>query len=450
MSHNKFHSPVLLKPICRVRGGVHPAHNKFSAEHETVMLPLPEKVYIPLRQHIGAPCTPTVSVGDRVYVGTKLGDSDAPVSAPVHSSVSGVVESISPMMGVSGMVSDTVVIAVDEQQINDPNLHPVSVETADDLVKAARECGLVGLGGAGFPTHIKLTPNQDQPIHTLLVNAAECEPYITSDYRACMEDGELIMQGIETLLRTLQVKQVIIGIETNKPKAIEHLIKLAEQRQDPQNRVRVMPLPAHYPHGAEKVLVQVATGRRIAMGKLPASVGCAVINVSGVVVLQRYINTGMPLTRRRVTVDGGAVKLPKNLWAPVGMRVSDILPHIQLASPPHKVIMGGPMMGFAQYTTDVPVVKQTNAVLLFDRANDLSDKTQGPCIRCGKCVSACPMSLMPTLIERFAKTNDIENLRRVGVGVCMECGSCAFNCPAHRPLVQYMRMAKEIERKGRA
>ncbi len=449
MSKDKNQSPILLKPACRARGGVHPVHNKFSAEQETVKIPLPERVYIPLRQHIGAPCLPTVSVGDQVYIGTKLGDSDAPISAPVHSSVSGVVEAITPMAGVGGGVTDTVVILVDEHQQDDPNLHPITVETADDLVKAARDCGLVGLGGAGFPTHIKLKPNQNQPIDTLIINAAECEPYITSDYRACMEDGELIMQGIQTLLRTLQVKQVIIGIENNKPKAIEKLVAIAREQQDEQNRIRVMKLPSHYPHGAEKVLVQVATGRRIAMGALPASVGCAVMNISGVAVLQHYINTGMPLTRRRVTVDGWAVKRPKNFWVPVGTLVQDLLAHVSLKSTPHKIIMGGPMMGSAQYTTHIPVVKQTNAVLLFDQENDLSAFSQGPCIRCGKCVAACPMSLMPTLIERFAKTNDIENLRRVGVGVCMECGSCAFNCPAHRPLVQYMRLAKEIERKGR-
>jgi len=450
MSRSKTELPILMKPACRARGGVHPMHNKFAAEHPTVKIPLPERVYIPMRQHIGAPCIPTVSVGDQVYIGTKIGDSDAPVSAPIHSSVSGIVEAIQPMAGMGGAVTDTVIIRLDEEQRDDPNLRPVTVQTAEELVQAARDCGLVGLGGAGFPTHIKLKPSPDQPIDTLIINAAECEPYITSDYRACMEDGELILQGILTLLNTLQVKQVIIGVENNKPKAIEKLVELAETLHDPENRIRVMKLPSHYPHGAEKVLVQVATGRRIAMGKLPASVGCAVMNISGVAVLQHYINTGMPLTRRRVTVDGWAVKTPKNLWIPIGMLLEDILPHVQLCAQPHKIILGGPMMGQAQYTTHLPVVKQTNAILLFDKDNDLSETIQSPCIRCGKCATACPMSLMPTLIERFAKTNDIENLRRVGVGVCMECGSCAFNCPAHRPLVQYMRLAKEIERKGRA
>lgn len=450
MSNSLSPKDVLLKPACRSRGGVHPPHNKRAAEFPTQHMPLPATITIPMRQHIGVPCTPLVKPGDRVQIGQKIGDSDKPLCAPIHASVSGTVTAVGPMKSYNGTAVDTIVITPDGQQTDDPHLQPITVETAADLVKAARECGLVGLGGAGFPTYIKLTPDANQRIDTLIINAAECEPYITSDYRACMEDAPLIMQGIYTLLHTLQVDRVIIGVEDNKPKAIEQLVHMACDRQDLNNQVRVMKLPSHYPHGAEKILVQVATGRRVPMGKLPVSVGCAVMNITSVAVLQHYINTGMPLTRRRITVDGPAVKTPKNLWVPIGTSIRDVLTCVELTAPPAKIIMGGPMMGIAQLTPDTPVIKQNNAILVFDKTHDLSAQTQGPCIRCGRCAAACPMALMPTLIERFAKINDVENLRRVGVGVCMECGSCAFSCPAHRPLVQYMRLAKEIERKGRA
>ena len=445
MLHEK---DILIRPVCRAKGGIHPPHNKTSANCAAQKIPLAEEFYIPMRQHIGVPCTPLVQAGDTVTVGQKIGEASSDFSAPIHSGVSGTVKEVKMLPCYNGQLTETVVIVPDGLQTDCPHLQPVTVNTPEDLINAAKECGLVGLGGAGFPTHIKLTPKEDTPIDTFLINAAECEPHITSDYRACMEDGDLILQGIQTLLRVLDIKRIIIGIEDNKPKAIEKLVSLVQAAND--NRIKVMKLPSHYPHGAEKVLVQVATGRRVPPGKLPAHVGCAVMNITSVAVLQHFINTGMPLTRRRITIDGPAVKEPKNLWIPVGTPISHVMNHISLKAQPTKILMGGPMMGVAQVTANTPVVKQNNAILFFDKKNDLSDKKQGPCIRCGRCASACPMSLMPTLIERFAKINDLENLRRVGVGVCMECGSCAYSCPANRPLVQYMRLAKEIDRKERS
>ncbi len=438
---------ILIKPACRARGGIHPPHNKKSANCPAQKIPLAQEIFIPMRQHIGVPCTPLVKAGDTVTVGQKIGEASADFSAPIHASVSGTVKEVKPLPCYNGQLTETVVITPDGAQTECPDLKPVTVNTPKELIAAAKECGLVGLGGAGFPTHIKLTPNENTPIDTLLINAAECEPHITSDYRACLEDGDLILQGIQTLLRVLKVEKVIIGIEDNKPRAIENLVSLIDKSKE--TRIFVMKLPSHYPHGAEKILVQVATGRRVPMGKLPAHVGCAVMNITSVAVLQHYINTGMPLTRRRITVDGPAVKDPVNLWIPVGTPISHVMEHINLKAQPTKILMGGPMMGVAQVNLHTPVVKQNNAILFFDKKHDLTDKKQGPCIRCGRCASACPMSLMPTLIERFAKINDVENLRRVGVGVCMECGSCAYSCPANRPLVQYMRLAKEIERKER-
>ena len=440
-------SSFLMKPVCRARGGVHPPHNKFTANRATVELPLPETVTIPLAQHIGAPCLPVVSAGDSVCVGTLLGDRADALCAPIHSSVSGVVKAIEPTVCMGGRIADAVIIETDGRQTPDPSLTPFSVKNAHQLSEAARVCGLVGLGGAGFPTHIKLRSDPDHPIDVMLINAAECEPHITSDDRACIEDTALIVRGIHTLLTALSPKQVIVGIERNKPKAIDALLKEMELHPDP--RMKVMPLPAHYPHGAEKILVQVATGRRVPAGQIPSSVGCSVLNVSGLAVLQNFIETGMPLTTRRITVDGPAVKTPCNVRAPIGTSVADILAFTHLKKDPAKIIAGGPMMGTAQIDAAVPITKQTNAILVFDKEHDLTDRRQSPCIRCGRCATACPMSLMPTLIERFAKINDVPSLQRVGVGVCMECGSCAYSCPAHRPLVQYMRLAKEIERKGR-
>ncbi len=438
---------ILIKPVCRAKGGIHPPHNKTSANCPAKKIPLAPEIFIPMRQHIGVPCTPVVKAGDSVTVGQKIGETPTDFSAAIHSSVSGTVKEVKMLPCYNGQLTETVVIIPDGEQTDCPNLKPVTVNNIEELIAAAKECGLVGLGGAGFPTHIKLTPNENTPIDTLLINAAECEPHITSDYRACMEDGALILQGIQTLLRVMKVEKVIIGMEDNKPKAIENLVSLIEQSGE--TRVFVMKLPSHYPHGAEKILVQVATGRKVPMGKLPAHVGCAVMNVTSVAVLQHYINTGMPLTRRRITIDGPAVKDPVNLWIPVGTPISHVMEQIEFKAQPTKILMGGPMMGVAQVSVHTPVVKQNNAILFFDKKHDLTDKKQGPCIRCGRCASACPMSLMPTLIERFAKINDVESLRRVEVGVCMECGSCAYSCPANRPLVQYMRLAKEIERKER-
>ncbi len=319
---------ILIKPVCRAKGGIHPPHNKKSANCPAKKIPLAQEFFIPMRQHIGAPCTPIVKAGDTITVGQKIGEAPSDFSAPIHSGVSGTVKEVKMLPCYNGQLTETVVIVPDEVQTDCPNLKPVPVNTPKDLIAAAKECGLVGLGGAGFPTHIKLTPNENTPIDTLLINAAECEPHITSDYRACMEDGDLIIQGIQTLLRVLGVEKVIIGIEDNKPKAIENLVSLIEKSGE--TRIFVMKLPSHYPHGAEKILVQVATGRKVPMGKLPAHVGCAVMNITSVAVLQHYINTGMPLTRRRITIDGPAVKDPVNLWIPVGTPISHIMEHISL------------------------------------------------------------------------------------------------------------------------
>lgn len=440
----------VMKPVYRPRGGAKVPHKKFTAEQQTVVMPPPEQVFIPMQQHIGAPCKPMVRPGDKVSLGQVIGDTDKFVSAPIHASVSGTVSAITEIQMPGGNMVETVVIDSDGQMTPSPEVSPYTVETVEDLLQAAKVSGLVGLGGAGFPTHVKLKPNPDRPIDTIIINAAECEPFITADYRECMENTDMIMNGVYLLLDILKPERIIIAVEDNKPAAIEKLLAIADSDRDTEHRVHVMKLRSRYPQGAEKVLVLSATGRKIPMGKLPSDVGCAVMNVTSVAALWRFISTGMPLVTKRVTVDGPDMKQhAKNVLVPIGTPVEKV---IEFAGGPDgeisKALMGGPMMGLALADGSIPVMKQTNAIIVFNKEKDIAGFKEGPCIRCGRCASACPMSLMPTLIERYAKIKDVESLTRIGVGVCMECGSCAFNCPAHRPLVQYMRLAKEIQRNG--
>lgn len=446
---NKIHD--IMKPVRRSKGGVKAPHKKFTAEQETVIMPPPERVYIPMQQHIGAPCIPMVKAGDEVFVGQVIGDTDKYVSAPIHSSVSGKVTEITEIQLPAGNMVKTVVIESDGKMTPDPDIVPHTVNTPEDLIQAARVSGLVGLGGAGFPTHIKLKPSPDRHIDTIIINAAECEPFITSDYRECIENTDDVMNGVYMLFDILKPEKIIIAVEDNKPAAIEKLIEIADSERDSEHRVHVMKLKSRYPQGAEKVMVFTATGRKIPQGKLPADVGCIVMNITSVAALWKFVSTGMPLVSKRITVDGAIMKqTAKNLIVPIGTKVEDIINFAGgTQDEVKKILMGGPMMGLALADGAMPVLKQTNAIILFGEAKDISIKyKESPCIRCGKCVSACPMSLMPVLIERCIKIKDVEGLNRMGVQTCMECGSCAFNCPAHRPLVQYMRLAKEIQRNG--
>ncbi len=438
-----------LPPASRTHGGAKVPHFKNTADFKTVIMPPPERVYIAMQQHIGAPCEPLVKKGDHVDVGQIIGDSDKYVSAPIHSSVSGTVEAFTEIILPSGAKVNTVVIASDGQMTPYAELTPHPVTSRDELVKASRDCGLVGLGGAGFPTHVKLKSSPDKPIDTLIINAAECEPYITVDYRECMEEPEHLLDSIQILLDFMAVHRIIIAIEDNKPEAIKLLTKIAAEN-DEEDRIKVMKLHSRYPQGAEKILVQATTGRKIPMGALPSDVGCAVMNITSVATLGRYIKTGMPLVSKRITVDGSGINEPKNVIVPIGTMISDVVEFCGgYKGEPAKILMGGPMMGFALCNDTLPILKQNNAVLIFDEKDARVNVEESACIRCGRCAAACPMSLMPTLIERYAKIKDTARLSKIGVGICMECGSCAYSCPANRPLVQYMRLAKQLEREAR-
>ncbi len=436
----------VLKAVKRVRGGVFVDHHKDTKNLECVRIDPPERVVLPMLQHIGAPCEPLVKKGDHVDVGQTIGDTDKYVSSPVHASVSGTVISVEPVKVASGKLLPAVTIENDGEMTLFEGIKPPKVDNASDLVKAVRASGLVGLGGAGFPTHVKLSPDPNKKIDTLIINAAECEPYITVDYRECIDNSWDIMSGVYTLVEIMGYKNVVIAVEDNKPDAIEILKNIADKDNKEGDVVKLMTLKSKYPQGAEKMMVQSATGRRVPSGKLPADVGCVVMNVGSAAFISRYLKTGKPLVSRSMTVSGSAIKEPKNVRVPIGIKIGDVIDFCGgFKSDPVKIIAGGPMMGTALTDTDVPVLKSNNAVLAF--ADDVTtNKKERDCIRCGRCAEACPMSLVPTNIERAAVRRDAEALKKSGADACMECGSCAFSCPAGKPLVQYMRLAKEILR----
>lgn len=438
--------PFPTRPF-KTFGGIHVPHRKNTAFSESETLPTPEKVIIPMQMHIGAPCEPTVKVGDEVRIGQPIGDSTAFVSAPIHASVAGKVKAINEILLPTGQRCKTVEIVTEGyEQVMWEGIKPPVVNTKEDLVKAVRASGLVGLGGAGFPVSVKLSTG-DKKVDTIIINGAECEPYLTADMREMLEHTKDVMDGVDLLRKIMDVKRVIIGVESNKPTAIEVLSRIAyDEVRDPENYVRVLKLRASYPQGAEKVLIQACTGRRVPKGKLPLDVGCVVMNITSVAFLARYLRTGIPLISKRVTVDGSAVLTPKNVVAPIGTPIGDLLKFCGgYKATPRKILLGGPMMGNALYDLEMPIMKQTNGLLAL-APQDVEEKEATECIRCGRCVAACPMRLQPTSIERAVKIRDCSELERLSVNTCMECGSCAFSCPAKRPLVQYMRLGKGILR----
>ena len=434
----------------RTHGGAAVPHHKNTWDIPSSTMPPPEKVILPMQQHIGAPCIPTVKKGDHVYVGTVVGDSDAYVSAPVHASVSGTVTEITQVMLTGGQMTQAVVVGSDGKMEKDPAIAPPPpITTKEELAKAARAAGLVGLGGAGFPAHVKLNVPEGKTIDTLLVNVAECEPYVTSDHREALENGRNVLEGVYHVKEILGVQRVIIAVEDNKPDVIQKLSEIADDpKRDPLDQVRVLPLKSRYPQGAEKVLVQACTGRKVLAGKLPADVGCLVMNIGSLSFLASYMRTGMPLTLKRVTLDGSAIAHPQNVIVPVGTPIKDVVAFCGgYKAEPKKLIMGGPMMGVAITSDELPILKQNNAILAFDqREAQLRQPTA--CIRCGRCVAACPMHLMPTKLEQAVERQDVEALQSLDIMTCMECGCCSFSCPAGRRLVQAIRLGKNYVRKA--
>ena len=432
----------MSKLFSKSLNGVKVPHSKNTAEMETVKMPVPDKVVIPMKQHMGREGTPTVKLTDLVKVGQIIGDTDAFIGAPIHSSVSGKVTKIDEIIGTDGNPIKAVEITTDKLQEIDESVKVPEVTDLQSFAAAIRASGLVGLGGAGFPTHVKLMPKNLDEVTTLLVNGAECEPYITADNRAMLEDTDDIVEGIKLVKKYMNLSTVIIGIEDNKPQAIA---KLQAAVADIEG-ASVKALKAQYPQGGEKVLIYECTGKIVPEGKLPSDVGCVVMNVSSIAFVAKYMRTGMPLITKRLTVDGDAIAEPKNVEVAIGTSFSDVIDFCGgFKTEPKKIIMGGPMMGFAVPTINYPVLKNNNAILAFSAAKAAeAEKPETPCIRCARCVNACPFSLMPAAIEKAYKAGNVDALKALKVNLCMECGCCAYVCPAKRNLVSVNRLAKKM------
>lgn len=432
----------------KIKGGIHPPLRKNTAEMETVVMPVPEKVTISMSQHLGAPCTPTVKVGDEVFVGTKVGDSDKFLSVPIFSSVSGKVSAIKKMQLPRRSVVECVEITSDGEMKLDPELKPPVITNTDEFIAAIKQSGLVGLGGAGFPTWIKLSL-KDKQVDTLIINAVECEPYITSDYRQIIENTDDVINGILAVKKYINIPNVIIAVKDDKVKAISLLKdRLSKLPENESQGISVKPMRSIYPLGAEKILIYLLTGRQLTTTppQIPADVGCVVMNISSVSNVSEYLRTGIPLIKRRITIDGSAIANPQNVMVPIGTSMKELLEFTGgFKVPPGKIISGGMMTGATMDHTDVPTMKSDNAIL----ALSIKDSYYSPemnCIRCGRCINACPMNLMPTILEDHYKANNADKLAKGGAMTCMECSSCSYVCPSHRPLLHTMKLAKDVVR----
>ena len=426
-------------------GGVHPKENKwYACDQETKEFPAPDLVVIPMAQHIGAPCKPLVKKGDLVTVGQKIGDNQG-LCVPVHASVSGKVKAVEMRPHTSGTTVMSVVIENDHQNTLCEDIKPRTQEEVDALTPAElcdiiHEGGIVGMGGATFPTHVKLSGGIGK-VDTVIVNAGECEPYITSDDRLCREQPEKLISGLKLIMKIFGLSEGHIGIEDNKPEAVSAL----QAHLCREDGITIDVLPAKYPQGAEKQLIYAVTGREVPSGGLPAAVGCAVFNAATCKAIHDVVYDGMPLLKRIVTVSGDILMEPKNLLVPIGTSFSDLIDACGHSEYPYKVLSGGPMMGVAQYDLNVPTIKGVNAITVLGRKNAFAVEDVR-CLRCGKCIDACPMKLMPVLMYKSIQDNDVELMKSLNVMDCIECGSCAYTCPASVPLVLGFRVAKQVIR----
>lgn len=423
------------------KGGVHPDDSKSLTNHKPIeQLPPPEKVILPMSMHIGAPCQPMVAVGDHVCLGQMIAQAQAPVSAPIHATVSGTVKSIGPKEHSSGAMMQSIVIENDFQDELDPSVKPIdhSNMSAEEMIQCIRNAGIVGHGGAAFPTHIKLSSAIGK-VDTVIINAAECEPYLTSDHRLLLQYPGEIIEGIKIILKILGLKKALIGVEINK----ENTFPGIEALLPSDGSIQLCPLATKYPQGAEKQLIKSLTGREVPSGKLPADAGCAVFNADTAASIHRLFSTGMPMYRRIVTVSGPAMANPKNLEVRIGTPIKNLIEYCGgFTEPPTKLLMGGPMMGMAIYSDEVPVLKGTNGLLAFAEKQPLHIKDPR-CIRCGRCVESCPMQLVPTYIYQSVMAGNMDECKTYNPLDCIECGVCSYICPAKLPLTQGIRVAKQ-------
>lgn len=425
------------------KGGVHPPENKISASKSIEILPLPQKVSIPVSQHIGAPATVLVAKGDNVKVGQVIAQSTGFVSANIHSSVSGTVESIDAVLDSSGYKRQAITIAVEgdewvENIDRSTELKKDIQLNAQDIIKRINESGIVGLGGATFPSHVKLSVPAGKKAEVLIINGVECEPYLTSDHRLMLEKGHEMMVGIQILMRALNVEKALIGIENNKPDAIKYLKSIAGEYKG----VEVHGLKVKYPQGGEKQLIKALINREVPSGGLPIDIGAVVHNVGTAFAVYEAVQKNKPLFERVVTVTGKNLPKTANYMVRIGTSVAELIAAAGgLPEDTGKVVNGGPMMGKALTSTDVPVTKGTSGIIVF-QSKESQRKTDSACIRCAKCVSVCPMGLEPYLLNRLSQRMMFENMEHEHVLDCMECGSCSFECPANLPLLDYIRLGK--------
>lgn len=428
--------------------GIHVPHRKNTKDKPVVRMTPPQSVVLPMSMHIGKPATLIAKVGDEVKVGTKIAEAGGPLSAPIHASVSGKITKIRDVLLSSGATSPAVVIESDGLMTPDETLTPPVINNQEDLINAVRESGSVGMGGAGFPTHVKLNVDPKRIEH-LVINCAECEPYITSDSYTMVARRDDMAYALNVLKKILGLKSIVIGIESNKKAAIESMKKLMLETMEGCN-VQIKVLPSIYPQGGEKVLVYNTTGKIIPMGKLPIDVGCIVLNCTTIAFLGSYFRTGMPLVEKCVTVDGGSVKEPQTVIAPIGSSMEDLFGFCGgFTTEPVKLLYGGPMMGISVPDVSAPVLKQTNAILALTAKEAKTPKTTH-CISCGSCINVCPFGLAPVDIAYAFDHKDAAALDELKVNACMECGCCSFVCPANRPLVQNNKMSKIFLREEKA
>ena len=427
-------------------GGIHPKYNKeMSTIITTFRTIIPNQVVIPMQQHIGAPCTPLVQVGDRVLRGQKIGDGEG-LCVPVHASVSGIVTAIEPRPHTSGRMVTAVVIENDFKDEAVPaktDDRPLEQLDIDEILHTIREAGIVGMGGAAFPGNVKALSAMGK-VDTLIANACECEPYITADDSLLRTNPEHVLEGMLLLRHILNPERVVLAVEDNKKEAIEKIRGMLKDYP----AIELAVLPTMYPQGAEKQLIQSLTGREVPPGQLPVSVNCAVFNVSTYAAIYRAVRLGVPLTQRIVTISGEAIAQPQNFIVRIGTSFHDL---IKVAGGLHdkteRVISGGPMMGIAQSDLSVPVIKATNSILCL--LKDVNGAAENPvCLRCGKCISVCPMLLQPLYMYRFTNAGRVDELQRLNVLDCLECGSCAFTCPGKLPLVETFRKGKLMVREA--
>ena len=428
--------------ISTFKGGVHPYDGKDLAKDQPIRRIKPKEILVyPLSQHIGAPASPIVAVGDTVLRGQKIAETGGFVSAPVFASVSGTVKAIEPRHVATGDLVNSIIIENDGE-MKETDFHgveDVASLSKEQIIEKVKEAGVVGMGGAGFPTHVKLSPKEPDKIEFIIANCAECEPYLTADYRRMLENPEELIGGMKIVLRLFDHAKGILGVEDNKPDCIQKLKELTKDEE----RIEVMPLKTKYPQGGERQLIYATTGRAINSKMLPADAGCIVDNVETLVAINRAVNEGKPVMDRIFTVTGDAVANPGNFEYCIGMSYAEILEEAGgFKENPEKMISGGPMMGFAVFSLEIPTTK-TSSSLLCLKKDDVSASEVTACINCGRCVSVCPEQIVPSRLAKMSQFHDSESFEKWNGMECIECGSCSYICPAKRPLAQYIKTMKK-------